>query len=78
MGNNSHSKWDTESEITFIAGCGTGKWSSASSMRATPRRTILANLREAYGQRANWIGIDKKRVMEFLDIEIREEGRAAR
>ena len=73
MGNNSHAHWDTQSEIHFITGCGTGKWSSASSMRATPRRTILLNLREAYSQRIDWAGIDKGLVMAYLNEEIRKE-----
>ena len=73
MGYNSHANWGTEEEVKFITGCGTGKWSSASSMRATPRRTILLNLREAYAQRIDWTGIDKGLVLAFLNAEIRKE-----
>ena len=73
MGLNSHEKWGTEEELKFIGGCGTGKWSSASSMRATPRRTILVNLREAYALRTEWTGIDKGMVLAFLNDEIRKE-----
>jgi hypothetical protein len=42
-------------------------------MRATPRRKILANLREAYALRTDWTGIDRKLVMGYLDAEIRKE-----
>ena len=73
MGNNSHLHWDTQSEIQFIAGCGTGKWSRSSSLGAIPRRTILVNLREAYALRTDWNGIDKSRVLDYLDAQIRGE-----
>jgi len=73
MGLNSHAQWGTEQEVKFIAGCGTGKWSAAPHMKATPRRTILVNLREAYALRTDWDGIDKKLVMAFLNSEIRKE-----
>lgn len=73
MGYNSHANWGTEEEIKFVAGCGTGKWSSASSMRSTPRRTILLNLKESYAQRTDWTGIDQARVLDFLDTQIRAE-----
>lgn len=73
MGFNSHAKWGTEEEVKFIAGCGTGKWSAAPHMKATPRRKILVNLREAYAYRTNWTGIDKGLVLAYLNEEIRKE-----
>jgi hypothetical protein len=42
-------------------------------MRATPRRTILLNLREAYSQRIDWAGIDKGLVLAYLNEEIKKE-----
>jgi len=73
MGLNRHAHWGTEEEVKFIAGCGTGKWSAAPHMKATPRRTILVNLREAYASRTDWTNIDKKLVMAFLNSEIKKE-----
>jgi hypothetical protein len=62
--------WTTDDEIRFIAGLGTGKWSTSYRVTQAGREQLLKRYKLAALDRVKWGGIDKGKVLEALDTEL--------